>query len=202
MTSRFRKCKSCFRFTEDWRDAKEKGLKPRGTQYNDFCRKPRKGVKTHCWSAHKKEPPKPNDRGCEYHQFRWSWNLEQWWQWHFKYGLKRLFCKYVRCPIGGLRKPVPLSWKDSYDGCRDVIIKDSDPVCPHCGEMPYSYEQCVFCGQRFVQDEKIEEMSEPPEEETIDCLLCGGEGTMKGYRAKVNGHFHGKCEKCGAVMME
>ena len=59
MTSRFRKCKSCFRFTEDWRDAKEKGLKPRGTQYNDFCRKPRKGVKTHCWSAHKKEPPKP-----------------------------------------------------------------------------------------------------------------------------------------------
>ena len=108
---------------------------------------------------------------------------------------------YVRCPIGGLRKPVPLRWKDSYDGCRDVIIKDSEPQCPHCGEMPYSYEQCVFCGQRFVQDGKTEEMSQPPEEERMDCLFCGGKETMKGYRAKINGHFHGKCEKCGAVVM-
>ena len=84
---------------------------------------------------------------------------------------------------------------------RDVIVKGGDPVCPHCGEMPYSYERCVFCGQRFVQDEKTEEMSQLPEEESTDCLFCGGKETMKGYRTKINGHFHGKCEKCGAVMM-
>jgi hypothetical protein len=31
----------------------------------------------------------------------------------------------------------------------DTIIPDGEPVCPICGEMPYSVEQCVFCGQRF-----------------------------------------------------
>ena len=31
------------------------------------------------------------------------------------------------------------------------------PECPICGEMPYSTEQCHWCGQRFVQDKEIEE---------------------------------------------
>lgn len=202
MTSRFRKCKSCFRFTEDRKDAKAKGLKPRDTLgCGDFHRKPRKGVKVYCMSVHKKEVPKANDCGCKFHQYRWTWNLGIWWRWHFKYRLDRLFCKYIRCPIGGLRKPVPLLWVDSYDGMRDIIVKNSEPQCPHCGEMPYSYERCKFCGQRFVQDEKTEEMSQPPEEEVVDCLMCGGKKTMKGYRTKINNHFHGKCEKCGAVMI-
>lgn len=30
------------------------------------------------------------------------------------------------------------------------------PECPICGEMPYSTEQCYWCGQRFVQDEEVE----------------------------------------------
>lgn len=31
------------------------------------------------------------------------------------------------------------------------------PKCPICGEVPYSTEQCYWCGQRFIQDEEIEE---------------------------------------------
>lgn len=27
---------------------------------------------------------------------------------------------------------------------------DNIPMCPICGEMPYSTEQCHWCGQRFV----------------------------------------------------
>lgn len=42
----------------------------------------------------------------------------------------------------------------------------------------------------------------PPEEIRMDCFLCGGENTMVGTRAKVNGHFRGRCEKCGAKVIE
>ena len=44
MKNRFRKCGSCFRFTENWRDAKAKGLEPQEKMFvADYSRKPRKG---------------------------------------------------------------------------------------------------------------------------------------------------------------
>ncbi len=76
------------------------------------------------------------------------------------------------------------------------------PECPACGEMPYSYERCIFCGQKFLPDETAEEMKKPAEEVREDCPLCGGKNTMVGIRARCNGHFHGKCEKCGCQIME
>lgn len=159
MFKRFRKCGSCFRYIENWRDAKAKGLEPLDLSNGlaKYTAKPRKGVACICISIHKEDEPHANDTGCAHHQYRWSWNLQQWWHWDFKYKLKRWFCEYIRCPIGRLRKPVPLEWKDSYDGMCDKIIPNGEPVCPHCGEMPYSYEQCVFCGQRFVQDDNTKE---------------------------------------------
>lgn len=33
-------------------------------------------------------------------------------------------------------------------------------------------------------------------EETLDCPNCG-QHTMTGRRAKSNGHFHGRCTRCG-----
>ena len=54
-------------------------------------------------------------------------------------------------PIGSLRKPVPLKFQVYYDGMKDRIIYGGEPECPRCGEMPYSYIQCVFCGQKFVE---------------------------------------------------
>ena len=50
-------------------------------------------------------------------------------------------------PFGRLRKPRPLIWDKFWEG--------SDyPICPHCGEMPYSTKACYFCGQRFTKEDK------------------------------------------------
>jgi len=38
--------------------------------------------------------------------------------------------------------------------------------------------------------------------ERMDCIMCGGKGTLVGNRSKFNGHFHGECEACGARIME
>lgn len=75
------------------------------------------------------------------------------------YNLGRWICKYIICPLGGLRKPAPLNWVDSFNVMTDKIIKNGEPKCPHCGEMPYSIKQCVFCGQRFIQEENANESS-------------------------------------------
>ena len=200
---KLRKCGSCFRFEEDWRDVEAKGFKSQEdlSGMTNYSKKPRKGIKTHCCAEEKKNPEEC-ETGCKHHQYRWSWNFNQWWNWSFKYKLSRWFCIHIRCPIGRLRKPVPLEWASAYDGMRDVIILGGDPKCPHCGEMPYSYSECVFCGQRFIQNEKTRKVAEPPEEEIMDCFICGGKGTLKGHRAKINGHFRGKCEQCGVAVME
>ena len=95
----------------------------------------------------------------------------------------------------GKDEPVKIGWEESYDGVY--------PQCPTCGEMPYDLERCVFCGQRFIQeDERLQEYMKPPEEVRLDCLACGGKGTLVGHRAKSNGHFHGRCEVCGCSVME
>lgn len=73
------------------------------------------------------------------------------------------------------------------------------PECPVCGEMPYSTEQCHWCGQRFIQDDEIEEYTTPEKAEET-CIYCGGK--VVGERSKYNGHFHGICEKCGAMVIE
>lgn len=73
------------------------------------------------------------------------------------------------------------------------------PECPVCHDMPYSTEQCHWCGQRFIQDDEIIEYSKPKQAERT-CIVCGGR--MIGIESKYNGHFHGKCENCGAVIME
>ena len=75
------------------------------------------------------------------------------------------------------------------------------PECPICGEMPYSTEQCYWCGQRFIQDKEIEEYNKP-DGGVMDCPRCGSMGTFEYTKSKYNGHKHGRCTKCGAVIME
>jgi len=59
--------------------------------------------------------------------------------------INRFFIDKFVMPIGKKRKPIKLEWENSY---RNSII----PICPHCKEMPYSIEQCQFCGQRFIKE--------------------------------------------------
>lgn len=190
------KCGSCFRCTEDWRDAKAKGLKPQHPMFL-YSAKPRNGVKVHCTDALMDAEITPNSKACKDWEHRSVWNFKLWFG-DFKSAAKRR----IRVPFGRLRKPVPLLWKDTYDGMRDKIIPGGEPECPRCGEMPYSLQQCVFCGQRFIQDEVVKERSKPPETVKLNCPMCGGEKSLVGSRSRINGHFHGKCEKCGCVLME
>ena len=97
----------------------------------------------------------------------------------------------------GKAPPVPLKWESDYMG-RGMGF----PICPACGDMPYSTERCIFCGQPFIQDERTKAYNEPPEVERYDCLVCGGKGTVVGGRSKSNDHFHGICEACGCRVLE
>ena len=194
------KCGSCVRCTEDWRDAEAKGLKPQSSPTLLYAMKPRRGVKVVC-CAYVKNEITPNSKACEEWEHRAVWNAKLR-MGEIKSRSRRIFDVCVRVPFGRLRKPMRLIWRDTYDGAADRIIHNAVPECPRCGEMPYSTKRCVFCGQRFIQDETIAEYNKPPEKVVRNCPMCGGEKTLVGTRAKCNGHFHGKCEKCGCVRME
>ncbi len=194
------KCGSCFRCEENWRDARAKGLKPQCTKPL-YSAKPRDGVKVLCTDALMKAEITPNSKACKNWKHRAVWNA------HLRFGeikhnARRIFDICVRVPIGRLRKPVRLIWADDYDGATDRIIHNAVPECPYCGEMPYSTKRCVFCGQRFIQDERTAEWNKPPEIVRLNCPHCGGENALVGTRSKINGHFHGECEKCGCRIME
>ena len=146
-----RNCGNCFRFIENWRDAKEKGYNERITGFAQYNFKPRKGIKPHCSCGGVKNELHAKHEPCEYHQYRWSWNLHIWYQWRFKHEIRNAFRRFIKVPLGGLRKPLQIGWRDYYNGMSDTTIEGGEPLCPRCGEMPYSYGQCVFCGQRFIQ---------------------------------------------------
>ena len=143
------KCGSCFRFVEDWRDAKHKGFIPvhvdQGLRL--YARKPRPGIEAKCL-VYPHAGIDADDKACPAWKHRIVWNMQVWWDWQLKAPLIRWFEHHIRVPLGGLRKPMPLRWTESYDCQTDSPIPE--PVCPYCGDMPYSTEQCMFCGQRFV----------------------------------------------------
>lgn len=143
------KCGSCFRFMEDWRDAKRKGFISVHVdqRLRLYSRKPRSGIETGC-IAKPKAYIVANDTACHMWKHRLVWNMQVWWAWQFKAPLIWWFDRHIRVLLGGLRKPMPLKWTESYDCHIDSLIPE--PVCPYCGDMPYSTEQCVFCGQRFI----------------------------------------------------
>ena len=95
----------------------------------------------------------------------------------------------------GKEVPRLIGWEGSYEG-------SIFPVCPACGEMPYSLDRCVFCGQRLIKDDRAREWEKPPKVERTDCFFCGGKGTFEYTRARSNGHMHGRCTACGASIIE
>lgn len=70
--------------------------------------------------------------------------------------------------------------KRNYNA-KPLEVKEWDygmPICPACGEMPYSYERCVFCGQKIIIPKKNE--PKPPkvtggkiDDEGIVVCDCG-----------------------------
>lgn len=109
-------------------------------------------------------------------------------------------CKHQPAPDdkkNGKAPPLPLEWEPDFEG-RGM----GWPICPACGEMPYSTERCVFCGQQFIQDETVKAYNAPPEEIRMDCFKCGGKGTVTANRTNSNGHLRWKCEACGSLHVE
>lgn len=94
----------------------------------------------------------------------------------------------------GKKMPIPIQWEQDYGGI--------SPVCPACGEMPYSLERYIFCGQKFIKDERALEWEQPQKIEYMDCLMCGGKGTVEYTRSRYNGHKRGKCVACGMRFIE
>lgn len=72
------------------------------------------------------------------------------------------------------------------------------PECPICGEMPYSTEQCHWCGQRFIQDKEVEEYKKPLTKE-VTCFSCGRK--VIANVSKYNGHISYHCQ-CGISFIE
>lgn len=146
-----KRCISCFRYCENAKDAKAKGLEvfPRG--FVDYHRKPRPFVKAGCISVqHYKDEIDTNHPACDGYIHRWRWNAGVWWNWRFVPSVRRWYRQYVRVPMGARRAAVPLEWRNYFDGIMDEVIPNGEPVCSYCGEYPYSEEQCVFCGQRYA----------------------------------------------------
>lgn len=73
------------------------------------------------------------------------------------------------------------------------------PECPVCGEMPYSTEQCHWCGQRFLQDEEIKKYAEPKIQKG-SCPNCGAPIDI--HISSYNGHKHFHCDACKMTVME
>lgn len=73
------------------------------------------------------------------------------------------------------------------------------PECPNCHDMPYSTEQCHWCGQRFIQDEEVQEYNKPLVKES-KCISCGAPVLIR--ISRYNGHKSCHCKKCGAAWME
>lgn len=73
------------------------------------------------------------------------------------------------------------------------------PECPVCGEMPYSTEQCHWCGQRFLQDEDIKKYAEPKIQKG-SCPNCGAPIDI--HISSYNGHKHFHCDACKMTVME
>lgn len=178
-------CGKCFRYAEDWRDAESKGFEARHTGLGEMYRKPRSGIKVRAIGVNcpDQEDIRFDHPACEHYEPRWKWNVQTWWKWRLLPWCIEMYRKYIAVPIGARRNPVPLEWQDSFDYMADKFIHNGEAVCPHCGEMPYSYEQCVFCGQRFLPSDDNPDRTVPKRSRRKDepiifidgiCPECGG----------------------------
>lgn len=96
----------------------------------------------------------------------------------------------------GKKDPVELVYHNDYGMMT--------PYCPSCGEMAYSYDRCVFCGQKFIDKKppknKVEIIGATPFGDGYKCDKCGEKDPLLTlvYHADGQGFFDYtyRCE-CG-----
>jgi len=150
-----KKCSNCYRCVEDWRDAKAKGYPLINSGIFNYSKKPRKGIKRRGIGMSCPDEISDSMAACEYYETRLNHNMKLWIE-KTKQSCKWWFRDVVIVPLGKLRKPLPIKWVVRFDSYTNRIIPNGEPECPRCGEMPYSNEQCVFCGQRFSPENNLE----------------------------------------------
>lgn len=141
-------CGSCARFVENAKEAHKMGMSPRKSLFKSFLfsRRPRANAPCACIHVDnwENENIRENTLACSDYQSRWEWN-----RCIFRkllgYYVERAVRNLIIRPIGRQREPIKLNWVTNYGG----LV----PECPHCGEMPYSLTECMFCGQRFLEDD-------------------------------------------------
>ena len=98
------------------------------------------------------------------------------------------------------KPPVEIGWGVEYDYVTDSGVMV--PECPVCHEMPYSLEECYFCGTKFIQDDpaliEYKAANGATKEELSTCLKCKGVfhtiSTMRNGEWRVtNGWCEGSC---------
>ena len=98
----------------------------------------------------------------------------------------------------GRKDPVPIRWENDYGMMT--------PYCPSCGEMAYSTERCVFCGQRLLPIENprknVTEITggHADDDGNLRCDECGSDELLL-VSHEDGATFYGytyKCAKCGS----
>ena len=99
--------------------------------------------------------------------------------------------------LNGRKDPVPIRWENDYG----MMM----PYCPSCGEMAYSTERCVFCGQKLLPTEQPQKNEREiiggyaDKEGILRCDKCKGD-ELAVVSHEDGSNFFGwtyKCERCG-----
>lgn len=121
----------------------------------------------------------PEDKACEYYWDRREFEeYEKERDRRTEARRKELWEKYQNKP--------PIKIRFVFDGYGRI------PECPVCEEMPYSLQQCHWCGQHFIQDKETKEYDTPKTEQGR-CPNCGKPITI--MISNYNGHKSGHCDR-------
>ena len=85
----------------------------------------------------------------------------------------------------GEKPPAAIDWRTEYG----MTV----PCCPSCGEMAYSTERCVFCGQRLI-DTREKAARKPMFEGVMErevCIQCPERGGNLEDMSELLSHMDG-----------
>jgi hypothetical protein len=89
------------------------------------------------------------------------------------------------------------SWEQIIDYIQDAYCYkcDKSEDCNIC------ISDCPILKTKF-SDQEEPQVDPSQNDEYMDCIICGGENTVKVTRSKENGHFRGYCTSCKCRYIE
>ena len=153
------------------------------------------GEKESYCTMYGKGPVSANDKHCDQY-----WDRELYERARDEYEQRKEEERLARIEANKDKPPVEIGWGAEYDYVTDSAVMV--PECPVCHEMPYSLEECYFCGTKFIQDDpaliEYKANNGRTKEELSTCLEC--KGVLHTISIMRNGEWrvaNGWCEGCG-----